>query len=553
MLAGAVGGLVSAGVLLGVRQLDNVLRATAGTVTDLAGRFGTATIAAHDFRVRTTLAFQGLGRDGERGLNQLKSLSAEMGVSFADSYGVIRKLATAGFDDTGIEQWYKRIQDAQWAGLKSSAVEGVADAVMRIQASGKFAGDEFGELKRSGISMETVWRTIAKEQGVSLEQLKKMKGEGKITAAAALAGLEAGLRQLTGGRAAGEYGKEMGAKTAAGFISMVGVVRESFFDNIAKAGRAPLEGMFSSLSGAAEGALAWMKGDDGRAFFSEIGGGIKTMAADIGAAFQSDTARAYLVDVKDLFLGAWRVGEGLWSVTKAFVEGFSGHKMDLEGTKSGLDGIAAFLKSEGASATMRRLGEATSFAAEVVIFLATNFRAAAAGAQGMVTATNKIIETVSALATSLYTGGATAAQSLVGGFTTGIFGGLGQVGAAAASMGQAALAGISGALDAHSPSRKSFKIGGWATEGLALGMVANDNARRAASTVAGDVRKEMAVGLGMNSGAAASPAPIVAGATTTHASTRSIGNITITINGNADQSTIDDLEARLVNLLERVA
>jgi tape measure domain-containing protein len=529
-------------------------RGVTGAVGQVTASFAQATVSAFDFRTRATMAFQALRGNGELEFSKLKALATEMGTSLGGTFSGIRALSAAGFGASEAEQMFKRLQDMKGIGLDQPTLDRLTLAMSQIKGAGVLQGDELRQIQETGINVGKIWESMAKSTGKTTAELKKMKEAGKLSADVAIAGIMDAMAGMAGGREAGELGREMGRKTAEGFGQRVSLLKSLFFDRLAEESTGGISGLLGTLSTAADDALGWLKTADAGAFFTEIGGGIKSMAADLGTAIKSDTARAYLVDVKELFLGAWHVGEGLWSVTKAFVQGWAGHKVDLEGTKGSLEGIAEFLKSEDAAVGMRRLGEAASYVGEAVIFLGTNFKVAADGARVMVMATNWLVETVRSLAASLYEGGANAARSLISGFVGGIFGGQGQVLAAASSVGTMALAALSGALDAHSPSRATERLGGFTTIGLARGMIAaNDNSRRAAATVAGDVRTEMAAGLGVSAGAGASSPVMMAGATTTTANTRSIGNITINIQGNADQRTIDDLEARIIDLLERVA
>ena len=588
MLAGAAGGLVTAGALFGVQLLNRSLRNTVGTVHSLTQGFGRATVAAHDFRVRTTLAFQGMGRDGEQAMAQLKGLAAEMGVSYAESFDTMRKLSAAGFDEAGIEHWYKRIQDAQWMGFDSEALRGMADGVMRIKDSGKVQGDEFETLKRSGMSMALVWQTIADHQGVSLDALKKLKGEGKISAEAALAGLEAGMRKLAGGKAAGELGKEMGAKTATGFMAMVGVVRESFFDSIAQSARGPLEGMWSSLSDAANDALSWMDSRDGRGFFDELGGGIKMVADDVRAFAGGDGIRNLMRGFRDVGVAVVRFGEGAWTAAKAFGSGLlgDGNFDSLNTLSAALTSIGKKLQSDESVLMWTNVGKAVGWAADKVLKfmsfqegmkhgsladmiegtsigdaasgLGERFGSGLAGGIAKWAATGALKSLMGEVAYSalsdLRSGGEAGAQSLVDGFVSGLRSRLPLVVQGAIAVGQAALSSLMGSLDAHSPSRAAFKIGGWTTEGLGGGMVANDNARRAASTVAGDVRAELSSGLGVGAGSSSSVTNQIGGdvVSSSESSSRTV-SVVINVAGSMDAAAQADLERQVTDLFARVA
>jgi len=62
------------------------------------------------------------------------------------------------------------------------------------------------------------------------------------------------------------------------------------------------------------------------------------------------------------------------------------------------------------------------------------------------------------------------AGAIIDGMTGGMFSGIADVMAGAADLGNKAIAAIQGAIDSHSPSKKSYKLGRYVSQGLALGI-----------------------------------------------------------------------------------
>lgn len=554
VLAGVTGGLVTTGALMGVRMLNTALRTTVATITGITAGFAQATVSAFDFRTRATMAFQAMRGDGEKEFGRLTSLAVEMGTSLEGTFAGIRALSAAGFGASEAEQMFKRLQDMKGIGLEQGTLDRLVLAISQIKGAGQLQGDELRQIQETGISVGSIWDEIAKSMGVSVAEAKKLKEAGKVSADVAIPAIMAAMAKMAGGGEAGELGREMGRKTSEGFGNRASLIKQLFFDRIAKDSEGGISRVLETANEAADSILGWMESADARSFFAEIGSGITTVANDLRAAFQSDSARKYLSELRELFLGAWRVGEGLWSVAKAYIEGFSGREMDLSTTKDGLQSIAEALKSEEATRFFRSIGAAASAGAEMVLFFTTNIRALASGAQTAAGALGWLLDSVVALHDRMVTGGTNAAAALIQGFVGGLQGGIPSVIQSALSVGQSALSSLMGSLDAHSPSRAAFKIGGWTTEGLGGGMVANDNASRAAATVAGGVRAELATGLGVSAGSSSAVTNQIGGdvVSRSESSSRTV-SVVINVTGGMDAAAQADLERQVKDLFARVA
>ncbi len=549
---GAIGALTLAGsaaisVLGGVASAIGRAGEAAG---GLAFEFGKATVAAFDFRTRATMAFQALRGAGEAGFSRMKALAIDMGTSLSGTFDGIRALSAAGFGETEAEQMFKRLQDMKGIGLDQPTLDRLVLAMSQIKGAGVLQGDELRQIQETGINVGLIWEAMAKKTGKTTAELKRMKEAGKLSADVAVEGIMSAMGKMAGGRAPGELGKEMGRKTAEGFASRLGLIKELFFDRLAGEAGPGISDLLETLSTAADDAMGWMKSVDADKVFGEMGRTIKSVAVDLQTAFKSDGARRTLLGLKDVFMSTWHVAEGLWSVTKAFATGLFGKGFDFTGTKKGLEGIAEILKSEQATSFFRGVGANVRDATQAIL-----------NAQGVMadlvhraqSAWASVQETIAASGATLSGIGSSLGTSLVSGFTMGIWSALPSVISAATGVGAAAESGIRSALGMHSPSKVGTDLGKNYSSSISRGMVAND-VGRSARTMAGDIRSATASGLGMGS---SNSTTNVAGDIATNSVTSSHKTVNLTVQymggGSTDAASRADFEAWLVNLLERVA
>lgn len=586
---GAIGAMAMAGsaaisILGGVASaIERAAHAAGG----LAFEFGKATVAAFDFRTRATMAFQALRGNGEKGFASMKALAIDMGTSLTGTFQGLRALSAAGFGASEAEAMFKRLQDMKGIGLDQPTLDRLVLAMSQIKGAGVLQGDELRQIQETGINVGLIWEAMAKKTGKTTAELKKMKEAGKLSADVAIEGIMSAMGKMAGGRAPGELGKEMARKTVEGFANRLSLIRELFFERMSK--EAGISGLLEKVNTVADGLLKWMNtSDEAKAMFSEIGAIVTGITGDIGDIASSSGIRTLASEVKETAVAAFRLGDGIWAATSAFGKGLlgDGNFSGLRDFSAMMTDLGARLKSNEARQFFGDLGRAAREAVNALFKymavitklntggnIAENLKSSdigavasglgeaigggiASGVAGYLrTGILKLIlgEAVYSLAADMLASGNNAGASLVSGFISGLWAGLPGISTASAMVGAMAKAALGGELQIGSPSKESFKIGGWYAEGMARGMAANDTVGQAAGEMAREVRAAAATGLGMGSGPITTNVGGAVSAVSTSDNRRSIGNITIQILGSADQRTVDDLEARLVALLERVA
>lgn len=100
-------------------------------------------------------------------------------------------------------------------------------------------------------------------------------------------------------------------------------------------------------------------------------------------------------------------------------------------------------------------------------------RITTAGFETIMTFIESLTNTINNNTGRMRAAGADLAWAIINGMTGGLLDGVGNVMAQAADVGRRAIAAIRGAIDSHSPSKKSRKLGRYTSEGLALGISDN--------------------------------------------------------------------------------
>jgi tape measure domain-containing protein len=294
-LGGPVLGAVTAvgGALLSVAKYAGLAAAAgAGVGVALSGAFAKAVGEMALLKENTVATFNALtGGKGAESFEQIRSTAAEMAVPIKDASEGIRALTAAGFKGEAAFQWFKRMQDLSAIGVTGETMSRVVLAMSQIKGAGQLQGDELRQLQETGLNIDLIWQSISKQMGVSVEQAKKMKEQGKVSADVALAGIESAIAAMTGATEAG------GAR-----IKWLSTTTQGAWEQLKAAG-----------------SLAMLRvAEAAKPAFERI----KPVLDDISAWFRSDDATRWGERAAQYFSFLVDTAQTAWGVLKAFASGF---------------------------------------------------------------------------------------------------------------------------------------------------------------------------------------------------------------------------------------
>lgn len=224
-LEDAVGGMLnfgSAGAV--IRTLGIAAAATAGAYA--MGRLAEATArTAVEYAVfgeRARLALGQLAPDGDTGeglLELSKELSGRFGMDLRDTTESLQKLLASQFSTALSTDIIKMGADLRAIGAGAEDVKSAVVAISQIKGAGRLMGQELLQLANAGVSIELIRKEIGKLMGgKSVEEVIKLQEAGEIDADTAIQGILNAVKKKTGVSALGEAGERFANSTIEGMV-----------------------------------------------------------------------------------------------------------------------------------------------------------------------------------------------------------------------------------------------------------------------------------------------------------------------------------------------
>lgn len=308
----------------------------------------------------------------------------------------------------------------------SSALEGM---IAKSQAVGKFTvGTK--QLVAAGLTMDQVMQGIAAKTGQSMEQVQAAYKAGQIGVAEGVAGLQEAAKSNWGDVTSRQM---MGMsvqleKTKTAFLNMFeGVNIEPFLQG--------LQSLTSLFTG------------------------------------NTATSRALGSVIQTIFGGIASVLGFLLPLVRAFIVGFTIGFLKIKiAIKPVTDEIGKLFGSASGGDTLTKvfmfLGEAIAFVAAAAVMMTQPIFAIIGALAMLKTTVTQVWNSMMEFAASFFSVGAAIIDGIVGGITSGV----GKVVDTIKSLGSSALAAMGVSIDAHSPSRKFAKVGGYMPAGVVEGV-----------------------------------------------------------------------------------
>jgi hypothetical protein len=514
--ATAVGGFVAAGVGA----------ASVGVGLGLVGaKFA---VDAASFKRNMLATFElmlGSKDEAAKVYKQIDQFADQTPFEAQEVFNTFKKLKGTGLDVGSVKNLMAGIFDVASLDAKNApqTIDSLTRAMMKLKSAGKLTGETLEMLNDAGggiINTDRLVEAIAQIKGVTKEAAKAALSSGSIDATTGMRAFLQAVSAGTGqkGGAVGGATLKFGAGSYEGQISTLKSRLGSLFEDI---NIEPLIGGLKSLNTLL--ADDSKEGKELRAVINSTFGGMGDVLKD---ALKPENLKAFVVGLVDLIKGAVEVGKAFFgsmgpafdAVMKPMKEVFGGSEnggktlMALKEIATGLGkviGVLVAVLVYGAAV----IGLAFIGVYKILEFILT----------WIVKAVLAVVDTIAKFFADLVNKGPVEAvtnlgKSIVDGLWNGIkaaWGGL--VAGFNALLGLLPDA-VKKTLGIASPSRVMMELGGFVTEGFAIGV--NDNAGEAQSAMSAAVGAPTVSAAGLAAGGAA----------------RGAGNITINVevNGGAD-------------------
>jgi tape measure domain-containing protein len=204
---------------IGKKSLKIVAGAIAGVSAAIGGaigataKFGISFNAAMEQSQMAWETLLGGAKEAKQMIQDLQKLGAKTPFEFEGLDQSAKLLKAMGFNAKDIIPTLTTLGDAVSAvGGGQDMLEGVARAIGQMQTKGKVSAEEMMQLAEQGIP---AWQLMAKNMGMSTQELMKMSSQGKIMAKDAIPALIKGLNEEFGGA------MDKQSKTWSGMISTI--------------------------------------------------------------------------------------------------------------------------------------------------------------------------------------------------------------------------------------------------------------------------------------------------------------------------------------------
>lgn len=389
------------------------------------------------------------------------NLAAKFNLDEGKAVETVKTLLGAKLNGADIEVWTKIL-----VGVGGVRGEGKAQALLEKIATtaakgGKASEDSIKGFAEAGVDVDKVWAKLAAKLGVSIDKAKAKVKAGSVDMKDALDAVKGAASDDFGGIADAIGGSVPG---------LLNALRISFGQLFADVDMGPLKEMLGSL-------IDVMKGGPGAELKSAVTELFGNLGEALFGAFKGEEGKAKLSKfVKDVAAAVREAASAVKALTPTF-RALEDVVMQLAGKAPGaISKIASTLET-----VQSVLGPIVGVFLEVRGVVSDVFGSIA----DLIMAPLGLVRDAWASFTGdAKTGGSAIGSNLVEGITTALFSGMGGAIGAIVGVIQGVIDAAHGAADAHSPSRKMQKLGGFMTEGLAVGQSENDNAARAAADTA---------------------------------------------------------------------
>lgn len=458
---GMMGRLGGAGAVAGAAL--GALAVAFAAITAAAGAFAMALGRAIAKMESASLAFKMLAKDGTGGVKTLSKtmqLAADLGLPVDQTVKSMQKLLSMQFDRSTATEILKMGAALRSLGAGQGEVDRVILAMSQIKATGKLQGDELMQLAEAGVSVDLVYRALAKRLGKTKEEVIKLKEAGKIGADLAISAIQDAVK-AKGGVSSFDDMITPQMKTISGKWRQVTSTMSMVWLQMVSKASGPLQDVLIPIF---DEIVGFMKGAGGEKFGAALSDGI-----------------AFVADII----------EGVWPLVKGFGKGLMAGFEKMGPAFSQLGGVFQDLFGAGNTDGMVdgfvALGEAVALLASGFALLIgwvaaavgwlVSLNAASADAGGGISILMNMAASLMGMGDGFLTAGMDLGNALINGLVSGLQGGAQGVIDAITGIAGDAIAQAKAILGINSPSKVFAEIGAGVTDGFVRGV--DDTASRA--------------------------------------------------------------------------
>jgi tape measure domain-containing protein len=477
----------------------------------------------------------------EKAFGLVSAKANELGMSTLAAAKQVQSLLAGGFKLEGGTGALRVLEAAQALRVinPSANIDNVITALSQIQAKGKLTAEELhGQLGDAGVNIGEVYAQLATKMGKSTDEVRKLMAAGKITSDMGIEAVFASIEKQGGGSL---------AKIAASGKGSFGNMLERLMSLPGEIGsKLDLGKFFESASGAIDTIITRLTDPKAMAFFDSLfntqgAGIIESLGKAFGKVMDVMTDPRMVKSMEGL-------AESIGGMIEGFGEGFGAVAEVMLGMDAGnADDMTAAWRGIGMAiggvvASIVMLGKVGQILWEFITtvgdgmiaaqnalwsFVGSIFEVGAAAAMAFLALPVLVSDAITGAVASALSGGESIGSNLISGLLSGITGGAASVANAVKDTVLGAIGAGNSVSKTASPSRVFREMGGFFTEGMAIGV--RDNAGLVSAETAAATARAAAAGQFVRSSVSA---------TNDNSRTVSIGQMNVSGGGNGDPRAV---------------
>ncbi|MDI1445779.1 tape measure protein [Polyangium sp. 6x1] len=185
--------------------------------------FAKAAIDAAAFREDATGALRNILKTGDAADRAMRTAMATadfIGQGRRETLSQYVNLLGQRFSAERVDQIVRSMADLGTVNPEAN-VDGILRAIGKIKAQGKLQGDELMMLAEAGLSVELVYKHLARILGKTVDEVKKMQPAGKLEADPTTQAILDAVKEMSGGRAAGLAAREKSIANMSGLMARI--------------------------------------------------------------------------------------------------------------------------------------------------------------------------------------------------------------------------------------------------------------------------------------------------------------------------------------------
>jgi tape measure domain-containing protein len=431
--------LTKANLIAGVIQkVVSGIQAAVSWAAELAVNFGKSVLQSALFGQRMSNAFKMVTGNAKLAAEEMgwaRKFAEEMGLPLQETIESYKTLLGMKLGQAQSRDMMAMVADLQAFGLSAEQTGGMMRQLMQIMSKGKLQGEELSVLAENGLSLDLVYKNLAKTTGKSIDQVKKLQSEGKISSQDAMKAIQETVLEMTGGKKLGDAARK-NATTIEGVWNRLKTKMSGALMDIGAKVLPMLEKKFVPLI---EKAISYFNSADGSKMISQIADGLVSIGVTLAQmiATFSGPGGAGIKSFLNAFVG---LGVVIQAVGNAFAGAFRFIEPILYAVAKSVELVASGLRTVGSA-------------------LSSLFSADLSGS-------------LSSLGAGLSGAASGIGTSIVQGIANGLSAGWEWLVGIVSGLGDAIISKVKEILGIGSPSKVMADLGKWTAKGFAIGVQA---------------------------------------------------------------------------------